>query len=90
LESYFRAKELKFDSPKQICRDENVLRLFEKEVEENCFGLARFETVKKVVLLEEELTVASGELTPTLKIKRRIVDEKYKDLIDQIYLDAER
>jgi len=90
LETYLRSKELALDSPEEICRDENVLRLFEKEVEENCEGLARFETVKKIVLLEEELTVAGGELTPTLKIKRRIVDEKYKVLIDQIYLDAEK
>jgi long-chain acyl-CoA synthetase len=48
-------------------------------------GLSQFEKVKKFALLERELTVDSGELTPTLKVRRRIVDELYRDLIDEIY-----
>ena len=90
VESYLRSQDMLIDSPEEICRDENILRLFEKEVEENCEGLARFETVKKIVLLKNELTVSGGELTPTLKIKRRVIDEKYKDLIDEIYFEAEK
>jgi long-chain acyl-CoA synthetase len=50
-------------------------------------NLARFESVKKIALLENELTIESGELTPTLKIKRRVIDEKYKDIIDKFYAD---
>jgi long-chain acyl-CoA synthetase len=49
--------------------------------------LSKFEKVKKIVLLEEEMTVEGGELTPTLKVKRRIVDEKYKDVIEKIYAE---
>ena len=52
--------------------------------------LSKFETVKKIVLLENELTVEGGELTPTLKIKRRVVNEKYKDVIEKLYADAEK
>jgi long-chain acyl-CoA synthetase len=40
-------------------------------------------------LLENEFTIESGELTPTLKIKRRVIDEKYRDLIDGLYEEAE-
>ena len=47
--------------------------------------LAQYERVKKVALLENELTIESGELTPTLKVKRRVVDEKYRDAIDRLY-----
>jgi len=43
--------------------------------------------VKKIALLEEEMTVEGGELTPTLKVKRRVVDEKYKVVIDKIYAE---
>jgi len=90
LASYARSKQWDVKTPSEFCAHQNVLRLFEKEVDEHCSGLARFETVKKVALLEEELTVEGGELTPTLKIKRRIVDEKYKTVIDEIYENAEK
>ena len=90
LASYGRSLGWKAGEPVEFCRDENVLRLFEQEIEKHCEGLARFETVKKIALLEEELTVEGGELTPTLKIKRRIVDEKYIEIIDRIYDEAEK
>lgn len=90
LESFVKHENLKLNSPKEIIENENVLRLFEKEIEKYCGSLSNYEKVKKIALLENELTVESGELTPTLKIKRRIVDEKYKDVIDKIYSDAEK
>jgi long-chain acyl-CoA synthetase len=90
LSSHAKSMSWDIKSPSDYCGHENVLRLFEEEVEKHCTGLARFETVKKIALLAAELTVEGGELTPTLKIKRRIVDEKYKALIDEIYEDAEK
>ena len=47
--------------------------------------LAQFERIKKFVLVPEDFSVATGELTPTLKIKRRVVVEKYQDVIEAIY-----
>ncbi|NNE64960.1 MAG: long-chain fatty acid--CoA ligase [Pyrinomonadaceae bacterium] len=89
LRSFARQSGWKAQAPEEFCSENDVIRFFEGEVEKHCTGLARFETVKKIVLLREELTVEGGELTPTLKIKRRIVDEKYKPLIDEIYENAE-
>ncbi len=90
LEGFLRDQEIDAKTPTDLCSNPRILRLFEEEIDKCCEGLAHFETVKKVVLLEDELTVSGGELTPTLKIKRRVVDEKYKELIDKIYEDAEK
>lgn len=90
LEAFVKQEQLKLKSPKEMVENENVLRLFEKEVEKHCSDLSNYEKVKKIALLEKELTVEGGELTPTLKIKRRVVDDKYKDVIDKIYADAEK
>jgi len=60
----------------------------DKEVRSTFDGLASFETPKKIALLEHDFSVDSGELTPTLKVKRRVVEQKYKDVIDRLYEDA--
>jgi long-chain acyl-CoA synthetase len=51
--------------------------------------LAKFETPKKVVMLEHDFTIEDGELTPTLKVKRREVEKRYRDLIDGAYASAD-
>ena len=50
-------------------------------------NLARYETVKKFTLLSKEFTIEDGSLTPSLKIKRKVVEERYKDLIDGMYAE---
>jgi len=45
--------------------------------------------VKKIALLENEFSIEGGELTPTLKVKRRVIGEKYRELIDRMYAEAE-
>ena len=59
----------------------------DKEVLSELEGLARYEQPKKVALLEHDFSVERGELTPTLKVKRRIIDRTYKDTIDSLYQD---
>jgi len=51
-------------------------------------NLAQFEQIKKFVVLAAEFSQASGELTPTLKVKRRVVGDKYRDVIEQMYAEA--
>lgn len=60
----------------------------EKEVGKHFVGLASFETPKKVALLEHDFTVERGELTPTLKVKRRVIEKTYEKLIDTLYKDS--
>lgn len=90
LERFARSEGLKLTTPDEFCKNQKVLELFEAEVETACKNLSQYEKVKKVALLSEELTVEGGELTPTMKVKRRIVNDKYVDVIDQIYAEAEK
>jgi len=46
--------------------------------------------VKRIALLEKEFTLEGGELTPTLKVKRRVIDQKYREVIDEIYSSEAR
>ncbi|HEY0458038.1 MAG TPA: long-chain fatty acid--CoA ligase [Pyrinomonadaceae bacterium] len=87
LESFARNERLSLKTPKDFCADERIVKLIESEVAELTKDLSKFEKVKKIALLEQEMTVEGGELTPTLKVKRRVVDEKYKDVIDKIYAE---
>ena len=87
LESFARNEGLNLKTPKDFCESEKINKLIENQVAELTGDLAKFEKVKKIALLEEEMTVEGGELTPTLKVKRRVVDEKYKPVIDKIYAE---
>jgi long-subunit acyl-CoA synthetase (AMP-forming) len=57
----------------------------EKQVEEINRGLARYESIKRIALLPQELTTDGGELTPTMKLKRRVIHEKHRDAIESLY-----
>ncbi|HUF03414.1 MAG TPA: long-chain fatty acid--CoA ligase [Aridibacter sp.] len=90
LASHGRSKGWHQTEPSELCTRQEVVEFFLRQVEEHTEGLARFETVKRIALLSEELTVEGGELTPTLKIKRRVIDEKYSHVIERIYEEAKR
>lgn len=85
LESYAKLKDLDIKTHEEFCHNERILDLFTRQIEAMTQSLAQFEKIKKFALLSRELTVENGELTPTLKVKRRVIDEKYRDLIDEIY-----
>ncbi len=76
---------IKYKERTELLDHPKILEYFQKEVDRLTPDLASYEKPKKVVLLEQELTIEGGELTPTLKVKRRVVDLKYKDMIDKIY-----
>ncbi|HEX8745740.1 MAG TPA: long-chain fatty acid--CoA ligase [Pyrinomonadaceae bacterium] len=90
LQSYAQLKGLDARTPAQLIKHPRVIDLFERQVTAHTQGLAQFEKVKRIALLDKELTIEGGELTPTMKVKRRVIDEKYRDLIDRLYEEAER
>lgn len=88
LEEWAGQKSIDYHNRKELVKNSDVVALFEGEVEKAMEDFARYETIKKVVLLPKEWTIEEDELTPTLKVKRKVVEEKYKDKIDSIYEEA--
>jgi long-chain acyl-CoA synthetase len=68
-----------------LLADPQVIEKLDREVRSEMKGLAKFESPKKIALLEHEFTIEGGELTPSLKVKRRVINEKYKGVIDKLY-----
>ena len=85
LESYCNLKGIEVQSRKELCSHPRIIDLLQRQIDARTPNLARYEKVKKVALLENEFTIEGGELTPTLKIKRRVIDEKYRDVIEKLY-----
>ena len=88
VESYAQLKGIKAKNHAELCKHPRIIDLFERQIAGLTTELAQYERVKKVALLENELTIEGGELTPTLKVKRRVVDEKYRGTIDALYTEA--
>jgi long-chain acyl-CoA synthetase len=65
--------------------DAAATKLVQRDVAQLTAKLADYERVRRVRLLPQEFTIDGGELTPTLKVKRRVIDEKYGELIDELY-----
>jgi long-chain acyl-CoA synthetase len=87
LEKWARIKNLLWTQRSQLLEMPIVHAKIEKEVFGRLTGLAKFETPKKVGLLEHDFSVERGELTPTLKVKRRVIDKAYRSVIDRLYED---
>ncbi len=71
-----------------LCRAPLVQELIEAEIEKVNKNFARVETIKKFRLIEQQLTPEDEEVTPTMKLKRKFVSQKYKDMIDGMYAEA--
>jgi long-chain acyl-CoA synthetase len=80
-----RLKRDGYEPSKPFSKDEKIRELIQQEVDKANKTLSPWETVKKFVLLEEPLTIDSGELTPTMKVKRPVVLEKFKQEIEGMY-----
>jgi long-chain acyl-CoA synthetase len=88
LEKWARAIGLNVVDPAALLERREVQELFESEVSSNLGGLAHYEMPKKIGLIADAFTIEDGSLTPTQKVKRRVVEERYSDLIDAFYEPA--
>lgn len=77
VEAYAEEKGIEYESREALVQQPGIVALFQGEVDSAMEDFAQYEKVKKFALLPREWTIAENELTPTLKVKRRIVEEKY-------------
>ncbi|HZS10161.1 MAG TPA: long-chain fatty acid--CoA ligase [Blastocatellia bacterium] len=89
LRAYADSLSLNVRDKAELVRHPRVVEFFKKKVDEVTRELAPYEKIKKIALLEKEFTIESGELTPTLKVRRRFVEEKYREVIDALYPKVE-
>lgn len=89
LKNYARENKISFTDIEDLIRTEEIYDLIRSEIDKLSVDLASYETIKKFRLLAREFTIENGELTPTLKIKRNVVEQKYQKLIDEMYPEEE-
>ncbi len=90
LEVHAREHGIVFSSREELVQHDDVVALVQREVDAVCNGLAPFEKVRRIALLPGELSIESGELSPSMKIKRFLVEERYRRVIEQLYLSHAR
>ena len=85
LSAWAESKGIQAGSNAELCAHEAVLAHMMDEVTGQCSSLAKFEQIKKIALIPNDFSIDGGELTPTMKVRRREVDKKYADVIEGIY-----
>ncbi len=89
LETWARAHGVKVSSRKDLVKSHQVQKLYESIVEELNCNLAQYEKLKKVLVVPDELSIADGTLTPSMKLRRRHLTDRYKSEIDNLYAESE-
>lgn len=88
IRNYAQMKGIKPAKGDELLSDERIVDLIQRQVDKYTSGLSKYEKIKKVALLAEELTIEGGELTPTLKPRRKVIDEKYARVIEKLYEES--
>ncbi|HWR36923.1 MAG TPA: long-chain fatty acid--CoA ligase [Clostridia bacterium] len=88
LEDWARHNGVEFSTREELISLPKIQALYEGIVADINCNLAQYEKLKRVLVIPEELSVANGTLTPTLKLRRRMVEERYRKEIERLYADA--
>ena len=85
LKDFAKKIDIKYSQMNELTDNDVVHNFFEAEIDVLQRPLAKYERVRKFALLDKPFTIESGELTPTLKLKRKVIEERYRDLIEGFY-----
>ena len=85
LDQWLATERIPKAAPAELVANPKVREMLEREARNSLRDLAQFETPKKFLILSREFTIESGEMTPTMKVKRKVVEKNYAEQIDQLY-----
>jgi long-chain acyl-CoA synthetase len=88
LKEYADAHRIPYSNDSELTSNEQIYKLIEEDMGKLQKKLANYERVRKFALLDKPFTIETGEITPSLKIKRKVVEEKYNYLIEQMYFSG--
>jgi long-chain acyl-CoA synthetase len=89
LEEYAKFNNISYEDRKDLVKNKQIINFLSAEIDRATPNLASYEKIKKIALLDREFEIEEGEITPTLKVKRNIIEEKYKNVINALYLEEE-
>ncbi len=89
LKEFADANRIKYNSIDELVEMKQIYELLDKELDQFQRKLANFERVRKFAILDKPFTIENGELTPSLKVKRKFIEERYKGLIEDMYKGLE-
>lgn len=88
IEDWAKQNDVRGSDFNQIIQDKKLYDFIKARIDERNKTLAKFETIKRFAILPNDFTVESGELTPTLKLKRKVIADRYHDILDGFYKDS--
>jgi long-chain acyl-CoA synthetase len=88
IEDYAASRGIPTANRSGLVRNPDIVGFLMGEVDRTTADLASYEKIKKIVVLERDFEIDAGELTPTLKVKRNIIENKYRGLIDALYVET--
>jgi len=85
LKEYADANDIQYKEIKDLVEHNDIYKIIENDMSKFQKQLANFERIRKFVLLDKPFTIENGEITPSLKVKRKVVEQRYARLIDNMY-----
>ncbi len=85
LKEFADANRISYTDEKELVNMKQIYEMLEKDLNQFQKSLANFERVRKFTILDKPFSIESGEMTPSLKLKRKVIEERYSDLIDDMY-----
>jgi long-chain acyl-CoA synthetase len=85
LKNFANASKISYEKDEELIQNPAILKLFEAEINRCQKNMAKYEHVRKFALMSEPFTIENDTLTPSLKLKRRVIENKHKVIIDKLY-----